>query len=55
MQQSVVKFYCLFVQILLIMFRALLRLSSGARQTEFAASGFLMNVEVEVFSAVVGH
>jgi len=28
--------------------------SSGARQTAAAASGFHMNVEVEVFSAVVG-
>jgi len=34
------------------MFRALLCPSSGARQTAFAASGFHMNVEVEVFSAV---
>jgi len=36
------------------MFRALQRPSSGARQTAVAASGFRMNVEVEVFSAVVG-
>jgi hypothetical protein len=36
------------------MFRALQCLSSGARQTAVAASGFCMNVEVEVFSAVVG-
>ena len=36
------------------MFRALLCPSSGARQTAAAASGFRMNVEVEVFSAVVG-
>ena len=28
--------------------------SSGARQTAVVASGFRMNVEVEVFSAVVG-
>ena len=35
------------------MFRALLCPSSGARQTAVAASGFRMNVEVEVFSAVV--
>ena len=35
------------------MFRALLCPSSGARQTAVAASGFPMNVEVEVFSAVV--
>jgi hypothetical protein len=28
--------------------------SSGARQTAVAASGFRLNVEVEVFSAVVG-
>ena len=36
------------------MFRALQCPSSGARQTAVAASGFPMNVEVEVFSAVVG-
>ena len=36
------------------MFGALLYPSSGARQTAVAASGFRMNVEVEVFSAVVG-
>jgi hypothetical protein len=36
------------------MFRALLCTSSGARQTAIAASGFRMNVEVEVFSAVIG-
>ena len=35
------------------MFRALLCPSSGARQTAVAASGFRMNVEVDVFSAVV--
>jgi len=54
MQQSVVKFYCFVVQTLLNMFRALLCPSSGARQTALAASGFRMNVEVEVFSAEVG-
>ena len=54
MQQSVVKFYYLVVQTLLDMFRALQCPSSGARQTDVAASGFRMNVEVEVFSAVVG-
>jgi len=53
MQQSIVKF-CLVVQILLNMFRASQRPSSGARQIAVAASGFRMNVEVEVFSAVVG-
>jgi hypothetical protein len=37
------------------MFRALLCPSSGARQTAVAASGFHMNVEVDVFSAVVGN
>jgi len=37
------------------MFRALQYPSSGARQTAVAASGFRMNVEVEVFSAVVGN
>jgi hypothetical protein len=36
------------------MFRVLLCPSSGARQTATATSGFRMNVEVEVFSAVVG-
>ena len=54
MQQSIVKFYCFVVQTLLNMFRALLCPSSGARQTAVAASGFRMNVEVEVFLAVVG-
>ena len=54
MQQSIVKFYCFVVQTLFNMFRTLLCPSSGARQTAVAASGFLMNVEVEVFSAVVG-
>ena len=54
MQQSIVRFYCFVVQTLLNMFRALLCPSSGARQTAVAASGFRMNVEVEVFSAVVG-
>jgi len=36
------------------MFRALQSPSSGARQTAVAASSFRMNVEIEVFSAVVG-
>jgi hypothetical protein len=36
------------------MSRALKRPSSGAHQTSVAASGFRMNVAVEVFSAVVG-
>jgi len=53
MQQSIVKFYCFVVQTLLNMFRALLCPSSGACQIAIAASGFRMNVEVEVFSAVV--
>jgi thiamine transporter ThiT len=35
------------------MFRASLCPSSGARKTVVAASGFRMNVEVDVFSAVV--
>jgi hypothetical protein len=48
MQQSIVKFYCLLVQTLLNMFRALQCPSSGAHQTAVAASGFRMNVEVEV-------
>ena len=34
------------------MFRALLCPSLGARQTAVAASGFRINVEVEVFSTV---
>ena len=54
MQQSIVKFYFFVVQTLLNMFRALLCPSSGARQTAVAASGSSMNVDVEVFSAVVG-
>jgi len=53
MQQSIVKFYCCVVQTLLNMFRALQFPSSGARKTAVAASGFRMNVEVEVFSVVV--
>ena len=51
MQQSVVKLDCFVVQTLLNMFRALLCPSSGARQTAVTASGFRMNVEVEMFSA----
>jgi len=51
MQQSIVKFYYFVVKTLLNMFRALLCPSSGASQTAVAASGFHMNVEVEVFSA----
>jgi len=47
------KIYCFVVQTLLNMFRALPCPSSGARETAVAASGFRMNVEVEVFSAVV--
>ena len=50
MQQSIVTFYCFVVQTLLNMFRALLCPLSGARQTAVAASGFCMNVEVEVCS-----
>jgi hypothetical protein len=49
MQQSVLKFYYFVVQTLLNMFWALCP-TSGARQTAVAASGFRMNVEVEVFS-----
>jgi hypothetical protein len=55
MQKLNVKFYCFVVQTLLNMFRALLCPSSGASQTAVAASGFRMNVEVDVFSAVIGH
>ena len=54
MQQSIVRFYCFVVQTLLNMYRTLLCPSSGARQTAVAESGFRMNVEVDVFSAVVG-
>jgi hypothetical protein len=54
MQQSIVKFYCFVLQTLLNMFRALLCPSSEARKTAVTASGFRMNVEMEVFSAVVG-
>jgi hypothetical protein len=54
MPQSIVKFYCFVVQTLLNTFRALQCPSSEARQTVVAASGFRMNVEVEVFSAVAG-
>ena len=53
MQQSAVKFDCFVVQTLPNMFRALCP-SPGARKTAVVASGFRMNVEVEVFSAVVG-
>jgi hypothetical protein len=53
MQQLIVKVYCPVVQTLLYMFQALQYPLSGARQTAVAASGFRMNVEVEVFSAVV--
>jgi hypothetical protein len=53
MQQSIVIFFCFVVQTLLNMFRALQCPSSGAHQTAVAASGFRLNVEVDVFSAVV--
>jgi hypothetical protein len=55
MQQTVVKFYCLVVKTLLNMFRASQCPSSGAHQTAVAASGFHMNMQVEVFSVVVNH
>ena len=48
MQQSIVTFYCFVVQTLLNMFWTLLCPSSGARQTAVAASGFRLNLEVEV-------
>jgi hypothetical protein len=54
MQQSIVKYYYFVVQTLLNMFRTLLCPPLGAHQTAVAASGFRMNVEVDVFSAVVG-
>jgi hypothetical protein len=53
MQQSIVKFYYFAVQTLLNMFRALLCPLSGARQTAVAASGFRMNVEVDVLRLIV--
>jgi hypothetical protein len=55
MQQSIVKCYWFVVQTLLKMFRAFLCPSSGARRTAVAASGFRLNVEVEVFSAVIDY
>jgi len=55
MQQSIIKFYCFVIQTLLNMFQALLCPSSGASQTAVAASGFHMNVEVEVFSLPPPH
>jgi len=54
MQQSTVKFYYFVVQTLINMFLVLPCPSSGARPTAVAASGFRMNVEVDVFSAMVG-
>jgi hypothetical protein len=54
MQQSIVKFIALSYKYCSTCFGALQCPSSGARQTAVAASGFRMNVEVEVFSAVVG-
>ena len=54
MQQSIVKFIPLSYRHCSTCFGALQCPSSGARQTAVAASGFRMNVEVEVFSAVVG-
>jgi hypothetical protein len=54
MQQSSVKFYCFVVQTLFNMFRTLQCPSLGALQIAVASSGFRLNVEVEVFSAVVG-
>jgi hypothetical protein len=53
MQQSIVKFIALLYRHCST-FQALLCPTSEAHQTAVAASGFRMNVEVEVFSAVVG-
>jgi len=50
---SIVQFYYFVIKTLLNMFRALLCPSSAARQTAVAVSGFRMNVEMDVFSAVV--
>jgi hypothetical protein len=47
------KIYSFVEQTLLNMFRALQCPSSGDSQTAVAASGFHMNVQVKVFSAVV--
>jgi hypothetical protein len=54
MQQSIVKFIALSYRHCSSCFRASQCPSSGARQTAVAASGFHMNVEVDVFLAVVG-
>jgi hypothetical protein len=54
MQQSIVKSFYFVAQALLNMLRALPCPSSGARHTAVAASGFRMNVEMDVFLAVVG-
>jgi hypothetical protein len=47
-------FYCFVVQTLLNMFRASQCPSSGAHQTAVATTVFRMNVQVKVFSTVVG-
>jgi hypothetical protein len=54
MQQLVVKFIALSYRHCSTCFGHLLCPSSGARQPAVAVSGFRINVEVEVFSAVVG-
>jgi len=53
MQQSIVKFIALSYRYCSTCFGAL-QSPSRASQTAVAASGFRMNVEVELFSAVVG-
>ena len=50
MQQSIVKFIAFSYRYCSTCFKALQCPSSGARQTAVAASGFRMNVEVEVLT-----
>jgi len=54
MQQTIVKCIALLYRHCLTCFRHYYAHHQEARQTAVAASGFRMNVEVEVFSAVVG-
>jgi len=55
MKQSIVKFIALSYRHCSTCFGNYDNPSPEARQTAVAASGFSMNVEVEVFSAVVDH
>jgi hypothetical protein len=54
MQQSIVKFIALSYRHCSTCFGHYNAYHQEPRQTAIAASGFRMNVEVEVFSAVVG-